>query len=79
MKIVEKWTSSDKTFKVGDVVAYWHKDHRVCGVVTSIEVCDAGDGHVVLDDDPNTLTDFIFVEFDKAHHRNKKLESIGIE
>jgi len=76
MKIVTEWTSSGSTFRIGDVVKYRHSGKT--GVITSIEVCDAGDGHVILNDDPNTLTDFCFMEFDKSYYRNIKLESIGI-
>ena len=77
MKTVEKWTSSGKTFKVGDVVVYKHNPIRG-GVITSIEVCDVGDGHVILDGNPDSLTDFCFMEFDKSHYRDIKLEELGI-
>lgn len=79
MKVVTNWESSGKNFKVGDNVVYWYKGHRVCGVVTSIEVCRENDGHVILDGAINKATDFLFVEFDKAHYRNKKLEELGIK
>ena len=78
MKIVTEWTSSGKTFKIGDVVKYRQAGVRKNGVITSIEVCGVGDGHVILDGDPDTLTDFCFMEFDKAHYRNIKLEELGI-
>lgn len=82
MNIVTKWTSSGKTFKIGDVVVndipFEVMQCKCAGVITSIEVCAAGDGHVILDGDPNTLTDFYYIEFDKAHYRNIKLEELGI-
>lgn len=88
--IVKEWTSSGKTFKVGDVVTHIHmKDSKHahsthasfsknCCVITSIEVCNAGDGHVIIDDNPNTLTDFCYMELDKSHYREEKLKEIGI-
>lgn len=82
MKIVTEWTSSDRTFRIGDVVKYisrvGHGGSPCRGVITSIEVCDSGDGHVILDSNPNTLTDFCFMEFDKSYYRNRKLEELGI-
>lgn len=78
---VTEWTSSGKTFKIGDVVT--HINPKSMGrfnnrVVTSIKVCAAGDGHVVLDNDPMTLTDFFYMELDKSYYRDKKLEELGI-
>ena len=79
-KIVKKWKSSGKTFQVGDyVVIRGHTtDKTTTGTITSIEVCNSGDGHVVLDGDRDTLSDFRFVNFDKSYYRNRKLEKLGI-
>jgi hypothetical protein len=86
-----EWTSSGKTFKVGDFVVHihskdrrWMKTHatalsKACGVITSIEICDAGDGHVIIDGDPNTLTDFCYMELDRARYRDMKLKELGID
>ena len=76
-KEVDKWTSSGKTFRVGDMGRFISQPH-FSGIVTSIEVCDAGDGHVILDDNPNTLTDFRFLELDKSYYREIKLGELGI-
>ena len=79
-KSVQKWKSSGKTFKIGDyVVIRGHTTGKnTTGTITSIEVCNSGDGHVVLDGDRNTLSDFRFVNFDKSYYRNRKLEKLGI-
>lgn len=80
-KEVKTWTSAGKTFSVGDFVQFCgpiiHPD-IVRGTITSIVVDFTGDGHVILDDNPNTLTDFIFVEFDKSYYRDEKLTQLGI-
>ena len=81
MKIVSKWTSSGKTFKIGDYVIYSGIvtfPSQTRGFITSIEVCDAGDGHVIIDDNPNTLTDFCYIDFDKSYYREQKLNDLGI-
>lgn len=80
MKIVNKWTSSGKTFKIGDHVQYTIESHphTIGGIVTSIEVCNAGDGHVIIDGNPNTLTDFLYIDFDKSYYRDQKLKELGI-
>ncbi len=70
------WTSSGKTFKVGDRVI--SKTGKFSGFITSIKVCGVGDGHVIVDGDENSLTDFHFVELDKAYYRDKKLNDLGI-
>ena len=76
---VTVWTSSGKTFKVGDFVCLLPTHPTsMKGVITSIDVCDAGDGHVILDNNPSTLTDFFYIDFDKSHYREEKLKSIGI-
>lgn len=77
---VQKWTSSGKTFQVGDRVVFTFTTYpiKTSGIITSIEVCSAGDGHVILDDNPETLTDFCFIEFDKSHYREQKLNDLGI-
>ena len=79
-KSVQKWKSSGKTFKIGDyVVIRGHTTDKITtGTITSIEVCNSGDGHVVLDGDRDTLSDFRFVNFDKSYYRNRKLEELGI-
>lgn len=79
-KVVKKWTSSGKTFDVGDHVVFNTNTFpsKTSGIITSIEVCNNGDGHVILDDNPNTLTDFLFVDFDKSYYREEKLNELGI-
>lgn len=79
-KEVKTWTSAGKTFSIGDFVQYTTITHpnTIRGVITSIEVDFTGDGHVILDDNPNTLTDFSFVEFDKSKYRDEKLTQLGI-
>jgi len=81
MKIVKCWTSSGKTFKIGDVVVFsgivTHPEH-IGGVITDIEVCNVGDGHVIIDGNPNTLTDFFYIDFDKSYYRDQKLKELGI-